>query len=124
MSGRLTTRRLTGIDGWRSLSIDSDYEPPSLLLTFMKIEVVMDVQSPATYIRDVNVKTFNVGRLRLPHGFDARVVLVTDGDFRLNDAIHFLFVNISLIPSEGVHQIGVGFVRFRMEGPFHFHSEK
>lgn len=81
----------------------------------MEVVVVMDVHSPATDIRDVNVESLQLGCLRLPDGFLAALVLVPDADASHGHAVHLLLVHVALVPGVRVRQVGIRLVRPHMQ---------
>jgi len=83
--------------------------------------MVMDVESPATDIGDIDVESLQSGRLRLPYHRRTSGMLIANRDPRLRHAVHLLLVNVPLVPCERVRQIRVSLVRFRVKRAFDLH---
>lgn len=59
-----------------------------LQYALVEVIVMVNVQSPATNVRDVNVETSQGRCLRLPHDRIACRILVSDRDLRLGLAVY------------------------------------
>lgn len=83
--------------------------------------MVMDVESPATDIGDIDIESLQSGRLRFPYHRRTSGMLIADRDPRLRHAVHLLLVNVPLVPGERVRQIRIGLVRFRVKRALDLH---
>lgn len=92
----------------------------------MEVVVVVDVQAPATNIRDVDVKALHGNRPRLPDGRYAGGVLVADRNLCDCHSVHLLLVDVAFVPGERVREVGIGleglFVHRALDHNSHVHE--
>jgi len=85
------------------------------LFTLLMIVVIVHVQVPASYVRNILIKTTNLGCLNIPDCLSTTRVLIANGYLSVWDTKDFLFVDIPFVPAVREHKVLVslkGFLKY------------
>ena len=91
--------------------------------TFKGIVVVMNIDVPSADIRDVNLKARQSGGLCLPDDRFTFCVLISDKHSRVCVRVDLLVVDVPLVPTVRVHQVGLAFEDLLEHNPSHNYLE-
>ena len=91
--------------------------------TFKGIVVVMNIDVPSADIRDVNLKARQTGGLCLPDDRFTFRVLISDKHSCVCICVDLLVVDVPLVPTVRVHQVGLAFEDLLEHNPSHNYLE-